>query len=159
MEVMNPSRAAIGRHAHPYNRHSASFADPLIQENPPVSTTTDILPAAHFIGGEWSPASSGKTSGSIDPATEEIHAELAAGDASDVDRAVQAARESFDTGIWRSMPPSKRSRILWKMADLIDQNRAAIAHAETMDTGKTAFDSGKIEVPLVAIEEIGRAHV
>jgi acyl-CoA reductase-like NAD-dependent aldehyde dehydrogenase len=115
-----------------------------------VSTTTDILPAAHFIGGEWSPASSGKTSGSIDPATEEIHAELAAGDATDVDRAVQAARESFDSGIWRNMPPSKRSRILWKMADLIDQNRAAIAHAETMDTGKTAFDSGKIEVPLVA---------
>ena len=150
MEVMNPSRAAIDRQAHPYNRHSESFADPLIQENPPVPTTTDILPAAHFIGGEWSPASSGKTSGSIDPATEEIHAELAAGDATDVDRAVQAARESFDSGIWRNMPPSKRSRILWKMADLIDQNRAAIAHAETMDTGKTAFDSGKIEVPLVA---------
>jgi aldehyde dehydrogenase (NAD+) len=115
-----------------------------------VSTTTEILPSAHFIGGEWSQASSGAVTGSIDPATEEVHAELAAGDATDVDRAVAAARESFDQGTWRSMPPAKRAKVLWKLAELIDRNREAIALAETMDTGKTAFDSGRIEVPLVA---------
>jgi aldehyde dehydrogenase (NAD+) len=115
-----------------------------------VSTTTEVLPSAHFIGGEWSQASTGAVAGSIDPATEEVHAELAAGDATDVDRAVAAARESFDQGTWRSMPPAKRAKVLWKLAELIDRNREAIALAETMDTGKTAFDSGRIEVPLVA---------
>ncbi len=115
-----------------------------------MSTTTEVLPSAHFIGGEWSQASTGAVAGSIDPATEEVHAELAAGDATDVDRAVAAARESFDQGTWRSMPPAKRAKVLWKLAELIDRNREAIALAETMDTGKTAFDSGRIEVPLVA---------
>ena len=119
-----------------------------------MSTTTEILPSAHFIGGEWSQASSGAVTGSIDPATEEVHAELAAGDATDVDRAVAAARESFDQGTWRSMPPAKRAKVLWKLAELIDRNREAIALAETMDTGKTAFDSGRIEVPLLLAEGI-----
>ena len=107
-------------------------------------------PARHFLGGDWAEPASGRTSGSIDPATEQVHAEVAAGDAQDVDRAARAASEAFHGAAWRGMPPAKRGRVLWRMAELIDEHRANLALCETYDTGKTAFDSGRIEIPLVA---------
>ncbi len=107
-------------------------------------------PAAHFIAGEWSAPASGATLPSIDPATEEAHADVAAGDAEDLDRAVQAAQAAFANPKWRRMAPAKRARVLWRLAELIDQHRANLALLETLDTGKTAFDAGKIEIPLVA---------
>ena len=51
-----------------------------------------------FIGGQWVPAASGKTFETINPATEEVIANVAEGDREDVDRAVKAAREAFETG-------------------------------------------------------------
>lgn len=107
-------------------------------------------PARHFIGGEWVEPAAGRTVGSVDPATEQVHAQIAAGDAADVDRAVAAAADAFAQPAWRRMPPAQRAKILWRIGELVDQHRANLALCETYDTGKTAFDSGKIEIPLVA---------
>ncbi|MBC8328953.1 MAG: aldehyde dehydrogenase family protein [Planctomycetes bacterium] len=107
-------------------------------------------PAAHFIAGDWSEPASGGRLASIDPSNEEAHGEIAAGNAEDVDRAVRAASAAFEDSNWRHMAPSKRARILGRLAELVDQNRANLALLESLDTGKTAFDSGKIEIPMVA---------
>ena len=107
-------------------------------------------PAQHFYGGEWVAPKSGRTSGTVNPATEEPHTQIAAGGAEDVDAAVNAAHRAFASKDWRRMAPAQRARILWRLAELIDQHRANLALLETLDTGKTLFDSSKIEIPLVA---------
>ena len=107
-------------------------------------------PAQHFIGGAWADPASGKTAPTVNPATEAAHTQIAAGGAEDVDQAVRAAREAFQNPKWRRMAPAKRGKVLWRMAELIDQNRDNLALLETLDTGKTWFDSSKIEIPLVA---------
>lgn len=120
------------------------------QEKSCQMTTPEYPPACHFIAGEWTEPASGQTTGSIYPATEEAHTQIAAGNAEDVDRAVQAAHSAFQNPKWRNMPPAKRARVLWRMAELIDENRENLARCESLDTGKTWFDSSKIEIPLVA---------
>lgn len=107
-------------------------------------------PSAHFVAGDWCEAEQGGRIDSIDPATEQVHAQLAAGSAADLDRAVAAAQEAFANPKWRRMVPAKRAKILWRMAELIDEHRANLALLESLDTGKTAFDAGKIEIPMVA---------
>jgi acyl-CoA reductase-like NAD-dependent aldehyde dehydrogenase len=117
---------------------------------PSTFPVPEYPPASHFIGGEWVAPAAGRSTGSVDPATEAVHAQIAAGDAADVDRAVQAAAAAFANPEWRRMAPAKRAKILWRMGELVDQHRANLALCETYDTGKTAFDSGKIEIPMVA---------
>ena len=61
-----------------------------------------------FIGGQWIPAASGKTFETIHPATEEVIADVAAGDKADVDLAAKAAREAFEDGPWAKMDARDR---------------------------------------------------
>ena len=103
-----------------------------------------------FVGGQWRPPVSGETYATINPATEEVSAHVAKGDEQDVDLAVQAARRAFDQGPWPRMAAAERSRILWKLADLITANLEEMARLESVNTGKTLFDSGKVELPFAA---------
>ena len=103
-----------------------------------------------FVGGQWRAPASGETYATINPATEEVSAQVAKGDERDVDLAVQAARRAFDHGPWPRMAASERSRILWKLADLILANLDEMARLESVNTGKTLFDSGKVELPFAA---------
>jgi aldehyde dehydrogenase (NAD+) len=103
-----------------------------------------------FVGGQWQPPVSGETYATINPATEEVSAQVAKGDERDVDLAVQAARRAFDHGPWPRMAASERARILWKLADLILANLDEMARLESVNTGKTLFDSGKVEIPFAA---------
>jgi acyl-CoA reductase-like NAD-dependent aldehyde dehydrogenase len=103
-----------------------------------------------FIGGLWRPAASGETYPTINPATEEESARVAKGDERDVDAAVGAARRAFDQGPWPKMPAADRARALWKLADLITANLDEMARLESINTGKTLFDSGKVELPFAA---------
>ncbi|MGV3483319.1 MAG: aldehyde dehydrogenase family protein, partial [Planctomycetaceae bacterium] len=64
-----------------------------------------------FINNEWVPATSGKTFATINPATEEEIAQVAEGDAADIDRAAKAARAAFDSGEWRKMDARDRGRL------------------------------------------------
>jgi acyl-CoA reductase-like NAD-dependent aldehyde dehydrogenase len=103
-----------------------------------------------FIGGQWRAPASGETYPTINPATEEVSAQVAKGDERDVDLAVQAARRAFDQGPWPRMAASERARLLWKLADLIGTHLDEMARLESVNTGKTLFDSGKVELPFAA---------
>ena len=72
-----------------------------------------------FIGGKWIPATSGKTFATINPATEEVIAQVAEGDAADVDLAVQAARNALENGPWGTMDARDRGALMHKLADLL----------------------------------------
>jgi acyl-CoA reductase-like NAD-dependent aldehyde dehydrogenase len=101
--------------------------------------TIDFLrdsPKKLLINGKWVAAKSGKTFESINPANEEVLALIAEGDKADVDDAVKAARKAFEESKWSSISPHQRSRYLYKIADLIEQNADQLAELESLDNGK-----------------------
>jgi acyl-CoA reductase-like NAD-dependent aldehyde dehydrogenase len=103
-----------------------------------------------LIGNEWRAAHSGKTFETINPATEDINARVAMGGVEDVDLAVKAARKAFDDPAWRRMPAAQRAKLVYKLGELIDAHADELAQLETKDTGKTLFDSRKVEIPMAA---------
>lgn len=104
---------------------------------PDGSLVAPFLNQTHglFIGGKWVPALSGKTLDVINPATGEVFARAAAGEAADVDLAVKAAREAFDNGPWSGLPPFARRNLLLKLADAIEARADEIAMLESLDNG------------------------
>lgn len=120
-----------------------------------MSTLTQTTPRPKvqqtecFIGGKWVPAASGKTFETIHPATEEVVAEVAEGDAEDIDRAATAAREAFDNGPWSKMDARDRGRLMYRFADLLEEEADNLAALETLDNGKPIRDSKAADIPLV----------
>ena len=105
-------------------------------------------PRKLLIDGRWIAASSGKTFDSIDPATGEVLARVAEGDRADIDAAVRAARRAFESGPWAKMSASERGRIIWKIADLLEEHTEEFAELETLDNGKPISVSRVADVPL-----------
>lgn len=90
-----------------------------------------------YINGSWTESASGKTRESINPATGEVIATVTEGDAADVRRAVQAAKESFyQTREWRDMDSQARGDMLLKIADAMDAARDELAYLDAVDMGK-----------------------
>ena len=116
-----------------------------------MTTTTKpkITPGRLLIDGQWVDGS--KTFETINPATGEVLAQIVDGSAADVDHAVDAARRALDgkSGAWRKMPASERSRLIWRLADLIAQHIDELAELETLDNGKPIFESRNIDMPMV----------
>ncbi len=104
-------------------------------------------PRPMLIDGQWVETASGKTFETYNPATGEVLARVASAEAADVDRAVRAARKAFESAAWRDLSPSKRGRLLWKLADLIEANLEELAELETLDNGKPLFFSRAVDVP------------
>src|ERR1700736_2495307 len=75
-----------------------------------------------LIDGKWVDAKSGKRFDVFDPATGLAIAAVAEGDAADIREAVTAARRAFDTGPWSKTSPMNRCKLIWKLADLLEQN-------------------------------------
>ena len=100
-----------------------------------------------FINNEWRPAASGRRFPVINPATEEVLVEVAAGDVADVDEAVRAARTCFDSAGWRDLSARQRGRLLSLAADRLEQRLDEFARLETAHNGKTLFES-KIELQM-----------
>ena len=107
-------------------------------------------PRKMFIGGAWVEAASGKTFDTFNPATGEVLARVAEGDQADIDLAVKAARQAFEEGPWPAMSPADRSKLIWKLADLIDEHREELAELETLDNGKPLLFSKIVDVPTCA---------
>ncbi len=101
--------------------------------------TSGFLAGKHqaFIGGEWVDAMSGKTFETFDPGTGRVIAQVAECDAADVDKAVAAARAAFE-GPWSRTTGSERARMMWKLAELIEQHAAELAELEALNNGKPA---------------------
>src|SRR5580658_8524933 len=89
-----------------------------------------------FIDGKWVAAKSGKSFAVEDPATQETIARVPAGDKDDIDLAVRAARRAFESGTWASCQPAERSRMVWRLADLLEKHRDEFAELEALDNGK-----------------------
>jgi phenylacetaldehyde dehydrogenase len=104
-------------------------------------------PRKMLIGGKWVESVSGKTFETYNPATGEVLARVAEGGKADVDLAVKAARKAFESGPWPDMSPSERGRLLWKLAELIDEHKDELAEMETLDNGKPVFFSRLVDVP------------
>ena len=92
-----------------------------------------------LIGGDWVAAVSGETIEVIDPATEQVIGRVPAGGKQDIDRAVRAARQSFDARVWQGMNGEKRAAIMWKLADLMGDNIEELMRLEILDNGMPRF--------------------
>ncbi len=102
-----------------------------------------------LIDGKWLDAQSGKTFETLNPSTGEVIANVAEGDKADVDKAAKAARKAFDKGPWKKMNARERGRLMYKLADLIEQNKDELAKLESLDNGKPLSDSMAADLPLV----------
>jgi betaine-aldehyde dehydrogenase len=89
-----------------------------------------------FIGGKWIAPARGGTFDVVNPATEQVVFHAPAATSEDVDLAVSAAREAFDTGPWPRMSGKDRAVILRRIADLILSAKHELAHLEVTDNGK-----------------------
>ena len=106
-----------------------------------------------YINGEFVESVSGKTFDTPNPATGEVLATVYEAGAEDIDRAVKAARAAFDQGKWSKMSAAARGRLMYKLADLMEENKEALAQLETLDNGKPINETMNADVPL-AIEHM-----
>jgi len=89
-----------------------------------------------FIGGEWVDGADGQVMSSENPATGQEWATFACAAPSDVERAISAARRVLDDPAWRDMTQTARGKLLYRLADLIEENAQRIGEIETTDSGK-----------------------
>jgi acyl-CoA reductase-like NAD-dependent aldehyde dehydrogenase len=101
-----------------------------------------------YIDGTWTDGRGGSMT-TISPATEKSIAEISLADASDIDRAVAAARKSYDS-VWSRMSGAERGKYLFRIARLIQERAREFAVAETLDNGKPIRETRDIDIPLVA---------
>jgi acyl-CoA reductase-like NAD-dependent aldehyde dehydrogenase len=115
----------------PGERKAVTTTQPLFEQNQDfLSRDMHHL----FIDGTRVPAASGKTLSTVNPSTGEVLARLAAGDQSDVDRAVRAARRAFKGG-WSSWTPYERQGLLTRIAQILDDRFEELIQIEAMDMG------------------------
>ena len=95
-----------------------------------------IGPTKILINNRWVSSLSGRTFPTINPATGEEICQVAEADAADVDEAVKAARNAFENGPWPKMSAADRGRLLYKLADLIEEHADELAMLESRDNGK-----------------------
>jgi aldehyde dehydrogenase (NAD+) len=101
----------------------------------------------HFIDGDWHQPIEGAFFDSTNPATGEKIATIAQGSATDIDAAVQAARNALP--MWQSLTPHVRARYLYAMARAVQRHSRRLAVLETIDNGKPIRESRDIDIPLV----------
>src|SRR5271154_4108591 len=117
------------------------------QIHPRVAEFID-QPRKMLINGRWVNAASGKIFPTYNPATGEVLAQVAEGDREDIEQAVRAARNAFDNGPWRRMTASERGRLIWKLADLLEQHTEEFGYIESLDNGKPLSVAKAADVPL-----------
>jgi phenylacetaldehyde dehydrogenase len=107
-------------------------------------------PKKMLIDGKWVAAASGKTFEVKNPATGTTIARVAEGDKADIDLAVGAARRAFDSGPWPNMTPSDRSKMVWRIGELISTHAEEFAELESLDNGKPRAVARVADVALAA---------
>jgi phenylacetaldehyde dehydrogenase len=123
-----------------------AVAAPIAKSNGKFSSSTRDL----LIDGKFEQAASGKTFDTLNPATAEVLASVAEGDAKDIDSAVRAARRAFEDGPWSRMTSSERGRILHRIGDLIMEHADELAELDCLDNGKPLSVARGADIPLAA---------
>jgi len=95
----------------------------------------------HLIDNKWVDPVEGGSFETLNPATGEVIAQVAAGTAADVDKAVKAARRALESGPWNTMDAADRGRLLYKLADLVERDAEELAALESLNCGKTIVDA------------------
>jgi len=95
-----------------------------------------ISEQAMYIGGEWVASEKAEKFDVLNPATAQKIAQIPKASREDVEKAVDAARDAFDKGAWPRMTPADRSKIIWRIADLVEQEVDRLAMIETVNQGK-----------------------
>src|SRR6267378_3382080 len=113
-----------------------------------MESNVKIGPTKLLVNGKWVGSVSGKTFPTINPSTGEVITQVAEADAADVDKAVAAARASFDKGSWRKMGASQRGVLMNKLADLIEKHADELAQLESLDNGKPYHVARAADLPL-----------
>src|SRR3984893_8822240 len=115
--------------------------DPIVSRF--ISKTHKML-----INGKWVEAASGKTFPTYNPATGDVLSQIAEGDREDIDRPAKAARTALEKGPWSKCTPSERGRMIWKLADLLEEHLEELAQIESLDNGKPLKVARAADVPL-----------
>ncbi len=89
-----------------------------------------------FINGAFVDSASDEEIPVLDPSTGAEIARVPSGNATDIDRAVAAARAAFDSGPWSTIKPTDRAKLIWKLADLLEEHAEELAELESLDNGK-----------------------
>jgi aldehyde dehydrogenase (NAD+) len=117
---------------------------------PESRAVVDLQPSyGLFIDGEFVDPTDGSTNKSINPASEEVLAEVAEAGPGDVDRAVRAARKAYEQ-VWGPMPGRDRAKYLYRIARIIQERARELAVLESLDNGKPIRESRDVDIPLVA---------
>jgi aldehyde dehydrogenase (NAD+) len=117
---------------------------------PESRSVVDLKPSyGLFIDGTFVDPTDGGSFKSINPASEEVLAEVAEAGAEDVERAVRAARKAYDK-VWGPMPGRDRAKYLYRIARLIQERSRELAVLESLDNGKPIRESRDVDLPLVA---------
>ena len=103
-----------------------------------------------LIDGKRGDAKSGDSFRVYNPATGDVIANVAAGDYADIDLAVKAARLAFERGPWSHMSHAERGKLIWRLADLIEENLEEFAQIESLDNGKPLAVARVADIPLAA---------
>ena len=101
----------------------------------------------HFINNEWHDSSGGGTFDSVNPATKEPVARVADGTGDDMNRAVAAAQDAFESGGWSEMEPDERAGHLLKAAEILKRREKEFAELECLDSGKPISETSVIDIP------------
>ncbi|MET7803827.1 aldehyde dehydrogenase family protein [Micromonospora chersina] len=117
---------------------------------PESRSVVDIKPSyGLFVDGKFVDPTDGGSFKSINPASEEVLAEIAEAGSQDVDLAVRAAREAYEK-VWGPMPGRDRAKYLFRIARIIQERSRELAVLESLDNGKPIKESRDVDVPLVA---------
>jgi phenylacetaldehyde dehydrogenase len=126
----------------------ALLQSPAARELPEFARTFLRAPKQLFIDGKFVDAKSGKTFAVYDPSNGDVLAQVAEGDRADIDLAVAAARRAFESGPWSKMTPSQRSRLIYRLADKMEERLEDFALLESLDNGKPLAIARIADVPM-----------
>ncbi|MBY8861993.1 aldehyde dehydrogenase family protein [Nocardia sp. CA2R105] len=117
-----------------------------VNEATKPTTLPEGTPTELYINGQWGPAAGNRSLPNINPATEELLADIAFGGPADIDAAVKAARAQL-SGEWAALPGAARGVILNRIADLIEEHAEVLAQLEALDIGKPVGQPQMLDVP------------
>ena len=125
-----------------------ALLEPQVSALPPFAQKFLSRDKQMYIDGKFVDATSGKTFPVFNPATGDVLVQVAEGDVADVDLAVTAARRALESGPWHSMSPSERSRLLYRLADKMEERAEDLALLESLDNGKPLAVARVADIPM-----------
>ncbi|MHC4563677.1 MAG: aldehyde dehydrogenase family protein [Planctomycetota bacterium] len=107
-------------------------------------------PVPMFIDGQWTTADDGATFDTLDPGDGSRLATVAEGKAADIDKAVVAARNAFESAAWRKLTVKERAALMHRLADLVETHQDVLTQIESLDVGKPLAQAAGFDIPNVA---------